>query len=70
VPAPSLVVGLVVGLVLAALGGCASDDRVPDAGRPDRVLEQCSHKIDSQIEAGIVPNADREYATGMCLRVP
>jgi len=50
--------------------GCSSGDRTEDAGPRDKVLEQCSQKIDTQIEAGLIPNADREYATGMCLRVP
>jgi hypothetical protein len=52
------------------LAGCSAGDRDEDAGPRDQVLEQCSQKIDSQIEAGLIPNADREYATGMCLRVP
>jgi hypothetical protein len=71
--------GLVVLGVLGALGtGCASHDagsedssRAPrHADEHDPVLAGCSSKIDAQIAAGLIPEADREYATGMCLRVP
>lgn len=59
-----------LGVLVVLAAGCATGDRDEDAGPRDQVLEQCSQKIDSQIEAGLIPNADREYATGMCLRVP
>ncbi len=59
-----------LGVLVMLLAGCSAGDRDEDAGPRDQVLEQCSQKIDSQIEAGLIPNADREYATGMCLRVP
>jgi hypothetical protein len=60
---------VVLGVLALLAAGCSSGDREEDAGPRDEVLEQCSQKIDSQIEAGLIPNADREYATGMCLRV-
>jgi hypothetical protein len=59
-----------LGVLVVLAAGCSAGDRDEGAGRRDDVLEQCSQKIDSQIEAGLIPNADREYATGMCLRVP
>jgi hypothetical protein len=30
------------------------------------VSDDCSSRIDAQITARIIPNADREYAEGMC----
>lgn len=58
------------GCVIAALvTGCSSsgpDGR--DSSRPDPRLEACGHRINAQIEAGIIPSSDREYATDMCLR--
>jgi hypothetical protein len=62
----------VVTAVACAVGsGCSSGERTEhDASRHDPVLQECGRKINSQIEAGRIPEADREYATGMCLRHP
>ena len=51
--------------VLGALGtGCSSDPEADPSGQP--VSDGCSSHIDALIASRIVPNADREYATGMC----
>jgi len=61
----------VITVVGAALTGCGSTERVDqDTSRRDPLLEQCGHTINAQIEAGRIPEADREYATEMCLRTP
>lgn len=68
----ALVRCLVVAVAVCAAGtACSSGERTErDATRRDQVLEECGRKINSQIEAGRIPEADREYATGMCLRHP
>jgi hypothetical protein len=53
------------GLVLV-VAGCGTGGDAADRG--DRVSQVCSRHINAQIEAGVVPEADREYATGMCER--
>jgi hypothetical protein len=62
------VIWLVAAGVLGA--GCTSHDQADDSSRtadhPARVSDDCAHRIDAQISAGIIPNADREYAEGMC----
>jgi hypothetical protein len=64
-----------IAMVAAFATGCASDDgsdggrrqleqRSDSNGKP--VPAQCSRRIDDQIAAGEIPNADREYFIGMC----
>jgi hypothetical protein len=62
------VIWLVAAGVLAA--GCTSHDEAEGSSRtadhPARVSDDCSSRIDAQITARIIPNADREYAGSMC----
>jgi hypothetical protein len=49
--------------------GCAAQDGPADGQpgmHPSQVTDDCAGRIDAEITAGIVPNADREYAEGMC----
>lgn len=58
-----------VGVIAALATGCSSSAHEQrDSSRPDPRLEDCGHRINAQIEAGIIPGSDREYATDMCLR--
>lgn len=62
--------------VTAALGaGCASHERPDGDGNQTeqqddssrQVRDDCAARIDAQIASREIPNADRDYAFGMCV---
>ena len=56
---------LAAAVVLLAATGCDAGERVD---RASQAAQECSHHVDALIAEGVVPNADRDYATEMCLR--
>jgi hypothetical protein len=64
-----------ISVIATFAAGCASDDGSDGGRRPFErqgdsngtpVSAECSRRIDDQITAGEIPNADREYFIGMC----
>ena len=65
--APAAWLGATV--VLLAVAGCGAGERVEErVDRSARTAQGCSQHIDALIVDRVVPRADRDYATEMCLR--
>jgi high-affinity K+ transport system ATPase subunit B len=55
-------------VVVIAVAGCGAAERVEGVDRSGRAVQECSRHVDALIADRVVPRADRDYATEMCLR--